>query len=126
MASLHAPASPRGVGIPFNRFLSLLTFVVIFVAGWIAVSYLKSQIAGEESTSQTALAAVPASTPEQRTPAGGQSKAEPTLVYASGGDSTHFHTSTHVPTNLERTALSEETARARGLKPCPVCMRQGK
>ena len=124
MARLQAPHARRSAGTPLNRFLSLMTFVVIFATGWVAVSYLKSQIAGDnQSTGQTALAAVPLASPEQGA-VSGQSKSQPTLVYASAGDTIHFHVSTHVPTNKERTALSEETARSRGLKPCPVCIRR--
>jgi hypothetical protein len=46
------------------------------------------------------------------------------LVYSSPSDTVHFHTSTHFTARVRRTAFSQDAARARGLKPCPVCLKQ--
>ncbi|HXG64142.1 MAG TPA: hypothetical protein VNO70_03485 [Blastocatellia bacterium] len=44
------------------------------------------------------------------------------LVYSCAGDNRHYHTAGHLPARGERSALSEEAALQRGLKPCPLCI----
>jgi hypothetical protein len=44
------------------------------------------------------------------------------LVYSCSTDREFYHTSTHLPNRCERTALSEEAAFERNLKPCKTCM----
>ena len=128
MASLQAPASARESGIALNRLFSLLTFLVIFSTGWIALSYVKSELdGGERSFNQTGVEELTrGSIQSEKVISAAEAKPESPLVYSTAGDSTHFHTATHLPSKLERTALTEETARARGLKPCPVCMTRKK
>jgi hypothetical protein len=46
------------------------------------------------------------------------------LVYSCAGDREFYHTSTHLPPRAARSAVSEGTALRRGLKPCPVCVRE--
>jgi hypothetical protein len=129
VASLHAPAYHRNPGSLLNRLFSLLTFLAIFTIGWVALSYLKSELAGIDRPDNHASGTGTAVTaPQQKEPVGSPtpSKTEPVLVYSTAADGVNFHTATHLPSNLERTALSEEAARARGLKPCAICMRKQK
>ncbi len=44
------------------------------------------------------------------------------LVYSCTGDNEFYHASTHLPSRCQRSALSEEAALRRGLKPCRKCM----
>jgi hypothetical protein len=44
------------------------------------------------------------------------------LVYSCASDHTNYHTSVHLPANCDRSALSEDAAFQRGLKPCSICM----
>lgn len=129
MPSLHASAYHRNPSSLLNKLFSLLTFLAIFCIGWVALSYLRLELGGLDRPENQAVAIGSALTaPRQAEPVANPApaKAEPTLVYSTASDTVNFHTATHVPSNLARTALSEDAARARGLKPCAICMRKQK
>jgi hypothetical protein len=46
------------------------------------------------------------------------------LVYSCATDREFYHTATHIPRQCERTALSEEAAFERNLRPCNICMKE--
>jgi hypothetical protein len=97
-------------------------------AGWVAVSYLKSEmmtrlraVATEDSDPSTL------NTSTVQIADGVSPEAKPLsspvrLVYSCGEDKEYYHASTHLPTPCDRTALSEETAIRRGLKHCAICL----
>ncbi len=122
MASLQARNPLRSAHplIVINKILSLTAFIVLLGAGWVAVCYLKTEInsymygpaqaapyrPGVVQVSEAASAHKPSTVP---------------LVYSCTGDQEHYHTLAHMPDRCERTALSEQAALQRGLKPCQVC-----
>ena len=130
MASLQARSSLRSAHplIVVNKLISLTAFMVLLAAGWVAVNYLKSELStrwrgSNPSTAQSVpnVAALPVAD------AGTDSKAvRPAvrLVYSCAGDKQYYHSSTHLPAQCERTAMSEEAALGRGLKRCLACLPQ--
>jgi hypothetical protein len=129
VASLQARSPLRSSHPLFfiNKLVSLAAFVVLLGAGWVAVSYLKTDLLNRwpggavDAPSKTSAGAAvrldgaaPAETRRLTTPV--------RLVYSCSGDNEYYHTSTHLPSRRERTALGEEAALQRGLKPCPVCL----
>jgi hypothetical protein len=127
VASLQARSSLRSAHPLFvvNKLISLTAFFVLLCAGWVVVSFLKSDtfdrwrhgspdsVSGSRSATTRAR---DASTAEANT------LIAPTrLVYSCADDKDFFHTSTHLPARCERTALSEEAASQRGLKRCQIC-----
>jgi hypothetical protein len=127
MASLQARSPLRSAHPLFflNKFISLAAFAVLLGVGWVALSYLKSDVFDRwrggvsETTAASKSATVPnseASSPEIKTVA-----APARLVYSCTIDKDFYHTSTHLPSRCERTALSEEAAIQRGLKRCKAC-----
>ena len=127
MASLQA-RSPLRSAHPLlfvNKFLSLAAFTVLLAIGWVALSYLKSDIINRwrssppQNASVSKAAAVPvkdANSPEVK-----QLTAPVRLVYSCATDGEFYHGTGHFPSRCERTALSEEAAIQRGLKRCKVC-----
>ena len=127
MASLQARSPLRSAHPLFfvNKFLSVAAFAVLLAVGWIALSYIKSDVidrwrsAAPQNTTASKAAAAPvqdASSPEVK-----QLAAPVRLVYSCASDGDYYHGSTHSPGRCERTALSEEAAIQRGLKRCKVC-----
>ena len=127
MASLQARSPLRSAHplIFLNKFVSLAAFSVLLGVGWVALSYLKSDVFDRSSAgiSETAAASKSATVPVSE-PGSPQVKvlATPTrLVYSCSIDKDFYHASTHLPQRCERVALSEEAAIQRGLKRCKRC-----
>lgn len=122
MASLQARTPLRNTHplLIINKFLSLTVFFALLIAGWVGLSYLKTEMSSPRNIDRP-LAASPAETkakPEVR-----KLSSPVKLVYSCDKDRKHYHASSHLPQSCERVALSEEAALKRSLKPCPVCMR---
>lgn len=130
MASLRAQTQPRSVRAPIliNKIVSFITFLMLLGAGWVAISYLKTQITGHGDDAvagrQTRSAPASPAPPYEQNKRSKDKAMSSSLVYSAAGETTYYHTSTHLPSRGERSAFGEETARERGLKPCPVCIRQ--
>jgi hypothetical protein len=119
MATLGAQTNIRGHFLQLvNTGVSLVLFTLLLCVGWIALSYLKSRpsIHAQRAAAEPILRN--ASVAPDETPAAPL----PVLVYQVAGDNTYYHTSAHMASKL-RTAISEQAASKRGLKPCPICMR---
>lgn len=127
MPSLQARNALRSAHPQFfiNKFVSLAAFVVLLAAGWVVVSFLKSDVLDRWRTgaSETRSAQRSSSTPAQSTalPEVKQHVAPARLVYSCSADKDYYHMSTHLPPGCERTALSESGAIQRGLKRCRAC-----
>ncbi|MEW6212470.1 MAG: hypothetical protein AB1631_29360 [Acidobacteriota bacterium] len=121
MASLQARTPLRNTHplLIINKFLSLTVFFALLIAGWVGLSYLKTEMSGPRAVDRP-LAAPPA---ETRKPEVRKLSNPVKLVYSCDKDRKHYHASNHLPPSCERVALSEEAALKRSLKPCPVCMR---
>jgi hypothetical protein len=108
-----------------HKFLSPLGLLLVLCAGWVGLSYIRTELRGHPETTQGAAVSSPLQ-PVSR-PVTTQSiqqrrlSAPIKLVYSCPRDNEFFHVSTHVPPRCERTAMSEEAALHRGLKPCPIC-----
>jgi hypothetical protein len=102
--------------------------MVLLGIGWVAVSYIKSQLtAGNQSQDTKALSATESQEKtvrldQNRMPEVKRLSAPVRLVYSCSEDKEHYHLSTHLTTQCERNALSEEAALKRNLKPCSVCI----
>ena len=127
MASLQA-RSPLRSAHPLlfvNKFLSFAAFTLILTIGWVALSYLKSDVidrwrsSAPQNTTVSQAAVVPAKA--TAAPDVKQLSTPVRLVYSCASDREFYHGSNHLPERCERTALSEETAVQRGLKRCKVC-----
>lgn len=130
MASLQARSSIRRFGfLPLvNRLMSVAVLITLLSAGWVALSFLRSELGRRPSLSGTEVKAredlsLSASSAEPA-PEGVSAGKTSILVYSASGDSDFYHSSSHLPARSERTALSEDAARTRGLKPCPICLRR--
>jgi hypothetical protein len=127
MASLQARSPLRSAHPVFflNKFVSLAAFTVLLGIGWVALSYLKSDISDRwrGGVSETAAGSKGASVPisEAGSPEITPVAAPARLVYSCSIDKEFYHASTHLPSRCERTALSEEAALQRGLKRCKAC-----
>ena len=114
--------------ILFNKLLSLAAFIVLFAAGWMVLSYLKTGMAGSPSDQQPAQPVTAESAGsavqvrQSDSPQVERLSAPVKLVYSCSGESENYHTSNHLPSACERSALSEDAALTRGLKPCRICM----
>ncbi|HEY6330886.1 MAG TPA: hypothetical protein VI756_16260 [Blastocatellia bacterium] len=120
MATLGAQTSIRGHFLQLvNTGVSLVLFTLLLCVGWIALSYLKSRpsIHTQRSVAEPIL--------RNASVAPDETQAAPlaVLVYQVSGDNTYYHTSAHLVSPKPRTAMSEQAASKRGLKPCPICMR---
>jgi hypothetical protein len=130
LASLQARSSIRRPGVLplINRLMSVAVLVTLLSAGWVALSFLRAEMGRRPSFSGGEVKpreelSISNSSAESATGASSPSKAS-ILVYSAAGDGDFYHNSSHLPARAERTALSEEAARSRGLKPCPVCLRR--
>ena len=119
MATLGAQSNMRGHFMEFvNTAVSVVLLCLLLGAGWIALSYLKSGLHSHLQKNRAEPAVQELSVVPQEAPAA------PVLVYELSGDNLYYHTSGHLPSIKQRSAISEEAAIKRGLKPCPICMRQ--
>jgi len=128
LASLQAGSSTGRSGLLplINKLMSLAVLLTLLSAGWVALSFLRSELARRPSVLGTEAKpaeqiAVPAPTAEPGAGSETASKAS-ILVYSASSDDIYYHNSSHLPARARRTALSEAAARGRGLKPCPVCL----
>jgi hypothetical protein len=127
VASLQARSPLRSAHPLFfiNKVLSFAAFAVLLGIGWVALSYLKSDVidrwrsAPPQNTTVSKAAGVPAK--DVNSPEVGLATAPVRLVYSCASDGELYHGSTHLRGRCERTALSEEAAIQRGLKRCKVC-----
>ena len=131
MPSLQARSPLRSTHplLFFTKLAYLIVFVFLFAAGWVGLSYLKSDRASRSAASTQVDNTAPVSTISvtaigiQKAPADATPLSVPVhLVYSCKADKEHYHTSAHLPSKCERSALSEQSALQRGLKPCPVCV----
>ncbi len=133
MAGLQARSPLRSTHplLIINKLVSLTAFTVLLVAGWVAVCYLKAEMTGtadnqaaeKPSVITTADAATTAvQVKKLEGPEVKRLSAPVRLVYSCAGDGEFYHNSTHLPSSCDRSALSEEAAIRRGLKPCKICM----
>jgi len=95
----------------------------LLCAGWVALSYIKSDVydrwesgASQQSSTLKSSSAEQAAVPDIKSLAPAAR-----LVYSCASDKDYYHASTHLPTRCERTVLSEEAAIGRGLKRCKRC-----
>lgn len=111
----------------FGRLLSIIFFTAILCFGWAVLSYVKNGTMVKKSPLNAS--------PKQNVIGNSDSSAKgsamgisgtsmPTdkssrLVYSSSSDKVYFHSIKHLSEQSSRIALSEEAAKARGLKPCP-------
>jgi len=126
VASLQARSPVRSAHPLFfiNKIVSLSAFLVMLGAGWVVVSYLKSDAFDRwrSGTAVTVSASKAATVPVKESSS--ESKVlSPShrLVYSCAADKDFYHVSTHLPARCERTAVSEEAAIQRGLKRCRTC-----
>ena len=119
MATLGAQNHVRSSFLEFvNTAVSVVLLCLLLGAGWIALSYLKSGLHGHFQKTRAEAAVQDASVAPLEAPAA------PVLVYELSGDNSYYHTSGHLASITGRSAISEDAAKKRGLKPCPICMRQ--
>ncbi|MFY9608294.1 MAG: hypothetical protein WAU45_06710 [Blastocatellia bacterium] len=129
MASLHARSPLRSAHLLLflNKLVSLTALMVLLAAGWMAVSYLRAELAdqrhGRPAGNELSSSPRPASL-EKSEATGAELKPPLRLVYWCGGEAEFYHTQAHLPSNCGRTGLSEEAAARRGLKRCLVCLPQ--
>ena len=131
MASLQARSPLRSAHLLLflNKLVSLLALIVLLAAGWMAVSYLRAELADHEPSASAGNAPA-ASVSKPAVVAKSEASAVESkaitaplrLVYSCGGDAEYYHTRSHLPSGCGRTALSEEAAARRGLKRCLVCL----
>lgn len=132
MASLQARSALRGTHplLVFYKFISIAASILLLVAGWVALCFIKGQLAGGEAPRQQQRSAVSPliqTGSAAKSPDAAQAQVKRLskpikLVYSCATDHEFYHTSTHIPRACERTALSEEAAFERNLKPCKTCM----
>lgn len=123
MASLQA-RSPLRSAHPLlfvNKAVSLTAFLVLLGAGWIALSYLKSDLVDRWQSGGPRSAAASVAVPIEQTASDSKVASPSRLVYSCVDDRDYYHASTHIPARCSRTALSEEAALGRGLKRCKRC-----
>jgi hypothetical protein len=131
VASLQARSALRSTHplLVFYKLISIAASILLLVAGWVALCFIKDQFTGRETPPQQQRAAAPltrtgsAAGPNDAGQAQVKRLSKPVkLVYSCATDHEFYHTSTHIPRQCERTALSEEAASERNLKPCKTCM----
>ncbi len=135
MASLQA-RSPLRSSHPIlflNRLISFTIFASLLCFGWVTLSYIKNQLVAQPNPPATTAAPPTAASPltdstvriDQQKALDVQRLSSPVkLVYSCANDQEFYHLSTHLPSQTERSALSEEAALKRNLKPCSVCIPQ--
>lgn len=132
MASLQARSALRSTHpiLVLYKLISIAASILLLVAGWVALCYVKDQLTGSEARQEQQRAAI-APQPQRASAAGSNESARGRvrqlsrpvkLVYSCATDREFYHTSTHLPGQCERTALSEEAAFERNLKPCKTCI----
>ena len=131
MPSLQAQSTLRSTQplLLLTKLVYLIVFVFLLAAGWVGVSYLKSDRASRSAGGSQLEKSAPATTMAVTAIGVQKASADATpltvpvhLVYSCKADKEHYHTSAHLPSKCERTALSEQSALQRGLKPCSICM----
>jgi hypothetical protein len=129
LASLQARSSLRSAHplIVVNKLISLTAFVLLLAAGWVAVNYLKNEVLTRwrspvETASPTATSSSAAVQSNEATTDARATRLPVRMVYSCVGDKQFYHNSTHLPAKCDRTAMSEEAARSRGLKRCHLCL----
>ena len=130
MASLQARSPLRSAQplIFLNKIVSLILFIILFGAGWVVLSYVKTGMVASDNTGQTSSPAImdaaanSAQINHSDSPEINRLSMPVRLVYSCAGENESYHTSAHLPSKCEQSALSEEAALRRGLKPCRVCM----
>ena len=124
MASLQA-RSPLRSAQPlmfFNKLVSVTAFGILLIGGCLLLCYLKFgpanhwQTGTKDSMNGSNLSVVPAQTDKSS-----EAAAPRRLVYSCSQDNQYFHSSSHLPRDCRRTALTEDSALQRGLKPCSIC-----
>lgn len=98
-----------------RKLASLAAFMLLLGAGWAALSYLRVGLYSRQAPSTIPSAAALTQL---------KSRLKEKLVYSVPEDKVHYHASTHLPPHSDRTAMSEEAALSRGLKPCPICFKK--
>ena len=126
MASLQVRSPLRSAHPLFlNKIVSLTAFLVLLCLGWVALSYLKSDLVdrARPAATETAIASKSAAVPVKESASAELRPiaAAARLVYSCVDDKEYYHASTHLSARCDRTALSEEAATARGLKRCKAC-----
>jgi hypothetical protein len=110
-----------------NKLISLIAFLVLLGAGWVALSYLRTEMSDSirvtSADAQPAPATAPSVKPGETSGVQMNTLAAPSrLVYSCPAESDYYHTASHMTTRCKRQAVSEEAALRRGLKPCNVCI----
>lgn len=127
MASLQARSPLRSAHLLLflNKLVSLVALTVLLAGGWMAVTYLRTELSKRDQHGSDLSAPSKLATVEKTEPIAPDSKPKAAplrLVYSCGGDAEYYHTQAHLPSSCTRTALSEEAAARRGLKRCRVCL----
>jgi hypothetical protein len=127
VASLQARSPLRSAHPLFfvNKVVSLTAFIVLLAVGWVALSYLRSDMFDRWRTGSSASVSASKSTvvpiKEGSAPEVKQLPAPVRLVYSCTADKDYYHVYTHLPSRCDRTAVSEQAAIERGLKRCRAC-----
>jgi len=129
VASLQARSPLRSTHLlsSINKLISVTAFTLVLCAGWVALSYIRTEWSnrskpGANEKPASAVAEANLQTREM-IPVETRRLSQPVkLVYSCAGDREFYHVSTHLPPKAERSAISEEAALRRGLKPCSVCL----
>ncbi len=114
----------------FYKLISIAASILLLVAGWVVLCFVKNRVADPAAPRQQTRSAVvpnPAAVSAVGLSEPGQAQvrrlSKPVkLVYSCSADREYYHTSTHIPRQCERTALSADAAFERNLKPCKTCM----
>ena len=128
MASLQARSPLRSAHPLFfiNKLISLVAFLFLLGAGWVALCYLRTEMVarsnGVAAVDTAPSKSLPVKVEGGDSPQIKQLSAPVRLVYSCAGDKEYYHVATHLPAQCERTALSEEAALQRGLNHCRICM----
>jgi ABC-type uncharacterized transport system YnjBCD permease subunit len=125
LASLQARSSLRSAHplIVVNKLISLTAFMLLLAAGWVAVNYLKNEVLMRWRTPGESTASASVAAPSSDAASDTKAARPPVrMVYSCVGDKQFYHNSTHLPARCDRSAMSEEAARARGLKRCHLCL----
>ncbi|HKG23377.1 MAG TPA: hypothetical protein VKC34_15870 [Blastocatellia bacterium] len=133
MASLQARSALRSTHplLFLYKLISVIGSIALLAAGWVTLCYVKNLLSDREATPQQSRSGGPqpaaGAAPGLDEPGQAQVKrlSKPVkLVYSCATDREFYHTATHIPRQCERTALSEEAAFERNLKPCNICMKE--
>jgi hypothetical protein len=130
--SLHARGSLRSPQslLFVNKIISLLVFICLLGLGWVGLSYLRNDLVSRSSiassdelqSTPTTKAAAVVKNEDRTSPEAVPLAHRVRLVYSCKGGDRQYHTASHLPRGCERSALAEQAAFRRGLKPCGVCI----